>query len=319
MSRSVIVPIQLGCCPPDGPRCDLCIPTEPPTAEVIAAWLDQEDPSAIPAFFGGRPPTDAELASLGGRPFTVRVRPDLLSRADARRLVDAGCTRVELDALSFDDLAVRSVGRTHRAALVHEIRSGVQALGMQAGVVLAVGLPGSDHHRAVEDAREAGDFDTARLHPVLVLKGSALQEAHMDGTYEPLTVGQAVTTCRAMLDELELRGVRVLRIGQNPGPDGLGWAVAGPRHSSLRELVEARRALDTLTACVIPFEAGEHLIVRCAPADEGRARGPYNQHIRTLRALGPFASVDVRPDPSMQRGRYEVAAIAPTDVLDPTT
>lgn len=319
MTRPVVVPVQLGCCPEPATRCDLCVPVTPPTAEVVAAWMEQEEPAAWGAFFGGRPPTAAELDALGAHPFTVRVRPDLLRRADARRLADRGCIRVELDALSFHDRAVRAVGRRHRASLVHEIRVGVQSMGMAAGVVLAVGLPGTTHRDAVDDAVAATSFDTARLHPVLVFRGAHLQQAHMDGTYEPLTLGQAVTTCRAMLDVLETAGVEVLRIGQNPGPDGLGWAVAGPRHSSLRELVEARRTLEWLTAAAIGKAAGSHLVVRCSPADESRARGPYNQHIRTLRALGPFASVTVCVDASLPRGNYEVATLEAADVLDPPT
>ncbi len=315
--RPAIVPVQLGCCPDPAHRCDLCVPTRPPTAEGIRGWVEAE-PHAQVAFFGGRPPSDAELAALDGRPFTARVRPDLLSRADATRLAEAGCLRIELDVLSLHDAAVKAVGRAHRAALVHEIRNGVQGLGMQAGVVLAVGLPGTSFDDAVDDARGCGAFDTARLHPVLVLKGSHLQQAHMAGAYHPLTLGQAVTACRTMLDLLEGAGVEVLRVGQNPGPDGLGWAVAGPRHSSLRELVEARRALEVLTACVAGLPAGTHLALRCAPADEGRARGPLNQHIRTLRALGPFAAVEVRPDAELPRGHYEVAVVDASDVLEPS-
>jgi hypothetical protein len=307
-----IVPMQLGCCPAS-PRCALCGPADPVQPDVIEALVQAYAPRATEAsplqvaFFGGRPPTVDDVAAISGLPYRVRVRPDLLDRAGARRLADTGCIHVELDALSFHNEPVRAVGRTHGATLVNEMRAGLKALGMQVGVVLAPGLPGSSHEQSVADAEEAADFDTARLHPVLVLKGSGLHRAQMDGAYTPLTLSQAVTTCRAMLDVLESHHVNVLRVGRSPGPDGLGQAIGGPRHSSLRELVEARRTLDRLLLQAEPLPPDSHVVVSCAPADETRTRGPRNQHVRTLRARGGFASVHVVVDASLRRGESHVA------------
>ena len=124
--------------------------------------------------------------------------------ADVARLKAAGALGIELDVLTFDDGVLRNIGRHYRARLIHEQLEGIRALGLEVGVVLAVGLPGTHHQRAVEDARiAAACVDFARLHPVLVFDGARLRDAHMDGLYRPLQLGEAVTTCRAMLDVLE--------------------------------------------------------------------------------------------------------------------
>jgi hypothetical protein len=149
-----------------------------------------------------------------------------------------------------------------------------------------------------------GRADTARLHPVLVVHDSRLRDAHRRGAYAPLTIAEAVTACHEALEILETGGVRVLRIGQQATPDGLGRAVAGPRHPSLRELVEARRALRRLRALLEGAPAGGEVEVRCAPADISRARGPRNQHIRALRAEYRLSELRVRPDPDLPRGHY---------------
>ena len=110
-----------------------------------------------------------------------------------------------------------------------------------------------------------------------------------------------------MMDVLEAAGVAVIRVGQQPGPDELGRAVAGPAHSSLRELVESRRALDQLQDLMADLPRTARVVaIRCAPADVGRVRGPRNQHVRTLRADHSLDELEVRPDPELPRGTYAV-------------
>jgi len=310
----VVAPLQLGCCP-DEPRCLLCPPPpHPPTPEYVSALVqyyrtERAEPGdeVWAAFYGGPPPSDALLRAAGNVPKRVRVRPDLLSRDDARRVVDAGVTAIELDAVSFDDRVLREARRPYRAALLDEMLVGLRGLGVRVGVVLWPGLPGSSFESSIADARHAAPLvDTARLHPALVLRGSALQAAHIDGLYRPLELGEAVTVCRAMMDVLEEAAVQVIRVGLQPGPDGYGKALAGPRHPALRELVEARRTLEALHDLVDGTPPGTHVVIRCAPPDEARTRGPFNQHIRDLRARFGLSGVQIRPDPDLPRGAWAV-------------
>ena len=117
------------------------------------------------------------------------------------------------------------------------------------------------------------------------------------------------------LEPAARRGFRVLsvrsgsgahRIGLQPGPDGLGRAVAGPRHSSLRELVEARRVHDRLDERLAQLPAGSHVVVRCAPADETRTRGAMNGNVRALRAAHSLAELRIVADPELPRGTLAV-------------
>jgi hypothetical protein len=315
VTRHVRVPVNLGCCP-DEPRCVWCAPPpRPPDAETLLALVDhyrreraQPDDTLVVAFYGGGLPEDPLLDAISGMPFTIRVRPDLLSRAQVKDLVARGCIEVELDVATFDDAALRAAGRRYRGALVRQIAQGLTEAGVRVSVVLAPGLPGSSFAIAQQDAREAAELaDAVRLHPVLVIEGSKLADRWRAGTYAPLSIADAVTTCRAMMDALEAAGVEVLRVGLQPGPDGYGRALAGPRHSSLRELVEARRVLDRLRGMLDGAPAGAHIEIRCAPPDETRTRGPLNQHVRTLRAEFGFAEVSVVVDHELERGSWEVA------------
>ena len=314
MTRPMIAAVPMGCCP-DSPRCLLCGPSparlDRGAVEALVAHTQAERAKAHQpvwiGFYGGPAPSNELLAGAGGRPVLVRVRPDLLTRAGAQRLVDAGVVAIELDVLTLHTESLREVGRTYRRALVLEQLEGLRALGVEVGVVVAPGLPASSFERTVDDARTLAPLvDTARIHPVLVLHDSGLRDAHMDGTYTPLTQGEAVTACRAVLDIFTEAGVRVTRIGQQPGPDGLGRAVAGPVHPSLRELVEARRTLDALRGLLDEARPRGHVVLWCAPADVSRTRGPYNQHVRTLRAEFSLDALSVQADPALPRGRWSV-------------
>lgn len=296
-------PVPLGCCR-EARRCLLCAPPPAwPGADWVAAARVAAGPEPVTTFFvGGAPPDDAQLAVAGAGPH-ARVRPDLLSRAEARRLIAAGVRRVELDALSFDDAVLVGVGRRHRAQVAREQADFLRAAGLEVSLILAPGLPGSSHALALADAAEAARLAThLRIHPVLVLDDSGLREAHLNGRYEPLDLAQAITTCRGMLEIAESAGVRVVRVGQQPRQDGLGRAVAGPRHPALRELVEARRALDRLRGLLDGTPPGRQIVIRCAPADETRTRGPLNRHIRLLRADYRLQSLHIEADPALERG-----------------
>lgn len=308
----IVAPIQLGCCP-DEPRCRLCVPRPPVTPALVDALIETitDERGSAPdrvVFFGGAPPDDALLDAAGGLPVEVRVRPDLLDRATARHLVDRGVQRIELDALTFHTPSLRAIDRPYAGPRVVTMAEALRDQGIEVGLVLSIGLPAHSHAEALADAHQARALaSTVRIHPVLVVHGSGLWRAHLEGLYEPLRLGQTVTTVRAMLDVLE-PGVRVIRVGQQPGPDGLGRVVAGPRHSSLREVVESRRTLDRLRTLLREADLPESLVIRCATADETRTRGPHNDNVRTLRAEFALREVVVHADPTLQRGTFVLEA-----------
>ena len=306
------VPIQLGCCP-EGVRCALCAPSPaPPDPETIGALIDSyaerypEEPLMV-GFFGGPPPTDALLDAIRGLPFAVRVRPDLLARERADQLIERGCERIELDLLSFDDAVLKAAGRRYRGALAARIAEGLHGR-VRIGVVLVPGLPGGSFEQCLADARTAATIaDAVRIHPALVIRDSGLADRHRVGTYSPMDLESAVSTCRAMLEILEPAGVEVIRVGLQAGPDGIGHAVAGPIHSSFRELVESRRTLDRLRGMLDGTPSGALIEIRCAPADEARTKGPESRNVRALRAEFRLTDLRVVADPEIERGAVELS------------
>jgi hypothetical protein len=312
-ARPVVLPVDLGCCPHGTPRCALCahggdLPDEELLAlrvEAARADLVGEEQLLV-GFLGGPPPAAPLLDALAGASFSVRVRPDLLTRADLARLVDAGCVAVELDSLSLDDHALRRCGRPYSGKRSLEILAGVRAAGLEAGVVIAPGLPGTDAEILRSDVeRIVGLADTARLHPVLVHAGSTLCRWYEEGLFRPLPLDDTVEVCRWLLDFLEGAGVRVVRVGMQPH-ECAGEVVAGPVHPSLRELVETARTLDRLRDHLDGVAPGAHIEIRCARTDESRTRGPSNQNLHALRQEFDLGGVRVVSDGALARGDLRV-------------
>jgi len=259
------------------------------------------------SFFGGKPPTADQIAACGDLPFTVRVRPDLLTRGDAEVLIAAGATGIELDMLTLHEPSLRAVRRVHRRAYVLKMLEGLSRMPVQLGVVLAPGLPDSSYETCIEDARVVAQFaDTVRIHPVLVYADAGLRERHMNGTYLPLEIGEAVTVCDGIMELMEDVGISVIRVGVQPGPDETGRVVAGPFHPSFRQLVGGRRALRTLDDLLSGYEQINTCVIRCHPSDETRTRGPLNQNIRTLRADHGIRNLRIMVDSGLDRGQWRV-------------
>lgn len=320
MSYPLPVPFHLGCCTEE-PRCALCPPApDAPSPEVVEALIQRyrEDRAGgrplIAAFFGGAPPSE-DLLLAAAVPASVRVRPDLLSRAQAERLKQLGVARIELDALTFDDFSLRRIGRRYRSDLVTEMLIGLREMGLEVGIVLAPGLPGSTHESCVEDARIAAPLvDVARIHPVLVIEGSRIRIMHMKQLYRPLELNEAIGTSLSMLEVLEASAVQVLRIGVQPTPDGVGHAVAGPRHTAFRQLVEARRTLEQLHVILGAQPLPGRIAIRCAPQDQTRVRGPLNDNVRRLRADHGLDELKIVVDPTLSRGAFRVEKLPPEQV-----
>ena len=171
----------------------------------------------------------------------VSTRPDCVTEDEARFLAEHGVRFVEIGAQSFDDTVLEYVRRGHLSAAVGQAVAHLKAAGIGVSIHLMAGLPGASRESDVESARRAAALspDAVRIHPTLVLKGSALEGEWRAGAYAPLALDEAVARCAAMMDVFAAAAIPVIRVGLH-GDDELttGRALAaGPFHPNLRDLV----------------------------------------------------------------------------------
>lgn len=283
-------------------------PAQEALREAAAALAGREArglPAPELAFYGGTftalPPEQltacldfARQMQAEGRSTGLRcsTRPDCVPPPVLARLREAGCRCVELGVQSFADAALRRSRRGYDAAAAREGCRAVRAAGLQLGVQLMPGMPGSTPRAFLEDVRQALALGATclRLYPCLVLEGTELAERWRAGEFCPWPLDDTLEILADAYVLAQEAGVPIIRMGLAP-EDGLQAAVlAGPAHPALGARVQARallrHAARELARAAVP--AG----VRLSLELPRRLQGMYLGHAGELRAAWRALGVD---------------------------
>ncbi len=223
-----------------------------------------------------------EVASI-----RISTRPDSLDAEAAAFLSASGVCTVELGVQSMDDTVLEQAERGHCAADVEKAVACLKNEGISVGLQLMPGLPGDTWETSVSSLLRTLGLrpDFLRIYPTLVVAGTTLSQRHAEGSYCPLSLGEAVSLCKVLLHHALLAGVPVVRIGLQPTTDleSAGTILAGPYHPAFRQMVESELCFDLLQK-LIPHgtDEGEPLSIRCAPARIADVVGQKRSNIQRL-------------------------------------
>jgi histone acetyltransferase (RNA polymerase elongator complex component) len=303
MSRKSIYPIFLphAGCPH---RCIFCAKVltsgcvhPPDPARTLATLLASLPPTGNGelAFYGGSFTLLAEREQerwleigarllAAGRIAALRIstRPDAVSPAIARRLAVAGVATVELGCQSFDPEVLRQAKRGHSADAAVQALSLLRAQGMAVGIHLMPGLPGAAAGEALDSlaAALALQPDFLRIHPTIVLRGTALEKLYADGKYTPLSLTAAVQLGATMLRRARAADVPVIRFGlmANENLDSGAAVVAGPYHPAFGQLIRSRLWFESISA----LAAAGHRSFSLHPDDLADVFGQQRSNFKEL-------------------------------------
>jgi histone acetyltransferase (RNA polymerase elongator complex component) len=243
----------------------------------------------------------------------ISTRPDYITKDSITLLKKYKVSTVELGAQSFNDEALRFAQRGHDAKTTVAAMKILKEQGFSTGLHLMAGLPQDTPDGFMNSVNKAIELmpDTVRLHPVIVLDGTALAEEFRRGNYKPLELAEAIDLCRQAWEKLTAAGIRVIRIGLQ-GTDAMGKEgaiLAGPFHPAFGSLVLSalfyNSTLKLLT--VIPHNAKE-LRFNVSGQDISNFRGMANMNIAAIKKLYPQANLIVESTASQKRGEISVAA-----------
>ena len=210
--------------------------------------LEAGSPPVDLAFFGGTftaLPAEELRACLdfaarwAGQGLVSRLRcstrPDAAAPAVLASLKAAGFSMVELGIQSFDDTTLRHSRRGYNGREARQGCETVLASGMELGIQLMPGMPGSTQDTARADVDEAvmAAPHCARLYPCVVVDHTPLAALWRHGGYRAWTVDEAVDflgpACRAFWRA----GIPVIRMGLAQEPGLAANILAGPHHPEL--------------------------------------------------------------------------------------
>lgn len=269
------------------------------------------------AFYGGTftaMAAERQLAYLAaakpylddGRIGAVRVstRPDALDRKWLVRLRGEFRLRtVELGAQSVNAAVLERLGRSHGVECIESALDLLGELGLTAGLHFMVGCPGEaqdDDRRCLEFlARMRARVSFVRIHPLLVLAGTALEADYRQGAFAPLSLEEAVERCAALTARIEALGIRVIRLGLQPNEILEESVVAGPFHAAFGDLVRGR-VLRNAVAAVLQARAQASPLTKPGGGDVellvpeallGRLKGPHGANLEWLRRRFGLSSI----------------------------
>ena len=238
--------------------------------------IKKEEAQIEIAFFGGsftaiEPKLQEELLQVAyeyvknGEVDSIRIstRPDCIDKETLKRLKKYKVKTIELGVQSANDYILKRAGRGHTFEDVKKASKMIRWNGFTLGHQMMVGLPESTRIDEVNTAKALVKLKPkmVRIYPVLVVKNTKLEKEYENGTYEPLSVVQAVEACKEIVRIFADKNIDIIRIGlqntdeiSDPKNDK-SEVVAGPYHPAFRQLVESAMWYDAIVAKIKKLNA----------------------------------------------------------------
>lgn len=171
----------------------------------------------------------------------IETRPDFCSDEDIKRMLDFGCTRVELGVQILDDEVYKLVNRGHSVQTVIDATLRLKKAGFKVGYHMMPGLPGSNPKKDLVIFKKLfkdSSFkpDQLKIYPCQVIKGSALEKWYERGKYKPYDK----KTTEELLMKMLMATPQYCRIMRVMREIPLDYLVAGIDTLDLRKIVEEK-------------------------------------------------------------------------------
>lgn len=163
---------------------------------------------------------------------------------------------IELGVQDFADDVLAKSGRGYSGAQAIEACELIKAKGMELGVQLMPGLPGSSNQSIGLNMQRLREIRPKylRIYPLIVIAGTPLEEFYRTGEYKALSLDQAIGICVDYLDLAEQLGITVIKIGL-PSNLAVDKVISGPYHPAFGEFVMAERLIRRIVLDFVPDSA----------------------------------------------------------------
>lgn len=176
------------------------------------------------------------------------TRPDALCPDWLEALRHAGLDLVELGIQSFHTEALAAVQRGYSGDTAREGCRLIKESGLELGIQLLPGMPGSTPQRFSEDVEEALALSPSclRFYPCLVVDGTPLATRWRMGQYAPWELDTTITTLGKALASAWARRIPVIRLSLAPERELDESILAGPRHPALGNIIQSEALFETV-------------------------------------------------------------------------
>lgn len=244
----------------------------------------------------------------------ISTRPDYINTKILKRLKKYKVKTIELGVQSTNNYILSRCQRGHTFEDVKKASKLIRRKGFTLGHQMMVGLPESTNLDEINTAKSLIKLKPkiVRIYPVLVIKGTKLEEEYKNNEYVPLTVNQAVERCKEIVAMFNEKNIKVIRLGlQNtntidePGHNE-SEVVAGPYHPAFRQLVESSMWYDSIALKIRQFNAKVKVVeIKANPININNIIGHKKENIKKLNEIYDV-EVNVVSDKSIKPGNFKV-------------
>jgi histone acetyltransferase (RNA polymerase elongator complex component) len=223
----------------------------------------------------------------------LSTRPDYISTEILDNLLKYGVTTIELGVQSMNDGVLKASNRGHTKADVIKAVELIKKYPFTLGLQMMTGLPTDTDEKALQTADEIIKLkpDIVRIYPTLTIKDTYLEKLYKTGKYIPQTLEEAVNLSKQLMLKFEANDIRVIRVGLQSTDEisENGSVVAGPVHSSFRELVESSIFYDKIAELIADeiqigtLKNGDTKTVLVHPRDISKAIGNKKSNINKIK------------------------------------
>jgi histone acetyltransferase (RNA polymerase elongator complex component) len=281
-------------------------------------WRSQKNYARIEvAFYGGSftcIPVEKQRKMLGvvqpylgmGKVDSIRLstRPDCVDPAICEHLSSYGVTTVELGVQSLDDTILHRSERGHNAQDCSSAVEALKEVGIEVGIQLMPGLPGETTLTFLRTIKKTITLQPSlvRLYPVLVVKGSGLEEQFAQGVFQPLSLNKAIALTGKAKELFDKFGIRVIRMGLQPSQSLEDELLAGPYHPSFGELVMSRFWFKRVRRMLSEVPEGFKVEVHISHKDVSAFVGMGKRNYKRLAELELLDKMILVTEKNMERG-----------------
>lgn len=244
----------------------------------------------------------------------ISTRPDYINKDILKRLKKYKVKTIELGVQSANNYILSRCQRGHTFEDVKKASKLIRRRGFTLGHQMMIGLPESTKLDEINTTKSLIKLKPkiVRIYPVLVIKGTKLEEEYKNNEYIPLTVNQAVERCKDIVAMFNKKNIKVIRIGlQNtntidePGHNE-SEVVAGPYHPAFRQLVESSMWYDSMLEHIKQFNTKVKVVeIKANPVNINNIIGHKKENIKKLNEIYDV-EVNVISDESIKPGDFKV-------------
>ena len=244
----------------------------------------------------------------------ISTRPDYINKSILKRLKKYKVQTIELGVQSANDYILKRSGRGHTFEDVKKASKLIRWYGFNLGHQMMVGLPESTRIDEINTAKQLIKLKPkmVRIYPVLVIKNTKLEKDYINEKYQPISIVQAVETCKEIYKMFVKKNIEVIRIGlQNTdeisSPENeSSQVVAGPYHPAFRQLVESNVWYDIILEKIKKLSVKvKQVEVTVHPLDVNNVVGHKRENILKLKDTYDVV-LKVKQDKNMKKGKYKI-------------